>query len=176
MKNDIDNTLIRYGKLHLTKQKAFGNDTFHSPPAPIGFYAMPIRFQELFLVSSLDEFQPEYLKKPKNFENLSDEEYEKYERERRKKLIHKFTVKNTDNIWHHLDCKNNVIIDRHGSWVKTSVSDWKKALKKESLKLRAESMGEFAKYSGKIPLQEVRPKSGFYSKDNFEVFIDSKVY
>jgi len=64
MKIDIDNTFIRYGRLHLTKQKGFESDSFHSasfhsPPAQYGFYAMPIRFQELFLISSLDKTQPD---------------------------------------------------------------------------------------------------------------------
>jgi len=176
MKIDIDNTLIRYGRLHLTKQKGFGNDTFHSPPAPIGFYAMPIRFQELFLVGSISSTQPKYypMPKEKNTKELTDDELDKIYRKNKNRKIHKFTIKNTDNIWHHLDAKPNCVLDRYGSWVKTSVRDWKISLKKESLKLRAESLDDELFQSNNI--SEVRPKTGWFSKDNFEVFIDSKIY
>jgi hypothetical protein len=43
-KVDIDNTFVRYGRMHLTKQKGFGEDSFHAPPAPIGFYAFPMNY------------------------------------------------------------------------------------------------------------------------------------
>ena len=178
MKIDIDNTLIRYGRLHLTKQKGFGEDSFHAPPAPLGFYAMPIKFQELFLVGSISSTQPDYMKLPKkiNDDDFDYDEAEKIRRKNRKKLIHNFTVKNEDFIWHHLEVKNNFIVDRHNAWVKTTVRDWKIALKKESIKLRAESMKGLFGNDTKIPFQEVRPKTGWYSKDHFEVFIDSKIY
>lgn len=182
MKTDIDNTFIRYGRLHLTKQQGYGNDTFHSPPAPKGFYAMPIRFQELFLVGSIDKTQPDVVAMPKKMKEQNkpdDFDWEKYDKLRRgklKKIIRKFVVKNEDVIWHHLKTKHNVILETYGSWTKTSVRDWKIALKKESVKLRAESMGEFMGCTDKMRLEEVRPKTGFYSKDHFEVFFDTKVY
>ena len=42
MKQDITyRTFVRFGKLGLVKQKGFGTVSFHAPPAPKGFYAMP---------------------------------------------------------------------------------------------------------------------------------------
>ena len=188
MKTDIDNTFIRYGRMHLTKQKGYGNDTFHAPPASIGFYAMPIRFQEIFLVGSIEKTQPDQLSIPKklnpsNPNRPDDFDWEKYNntlRKNTKKIIHKFIMKNEDLIWHHLDVKQNIIIDKHGDWVKTSVRDWKIALIKESVRLRSQSMstgwGDTSESKGGSNFSEVRPKTGSYSKDHFEVFIDSKVY
>lgn len=181
MKIDINNTFIRYGRLHLTRQEGFGGDTFHAPPAPLGFYAFPIRFQELFLVGSIEEFQPKQIGLPKRphygdegFNNFDWEKYEEIRKKRLKKIIHKFTMKNEHLIWHHLDAKQNVILDSYGSWIKTTVRNWKISLKKESVRLRAESLGDgFLKVE---KLAEVRPKTGCFSKDHFEVFIDTKVY
>ena len=182
MKTNIDNTFIRFGKMHLTKQQGYGSDTFHAPPAPIGFYAMPIRFQEYFLIGSLESTQPKYLPLPKikDQENVDWNEYNEIRKKRFKKIIHKFVVNNEEYIWHHLSIKQNLIVDRHNSWVKTTVRDWKNALIKESIKLRAESMTtdffDGSKSTGGKRLAEVRPKTGWYSKDHFEVFFDSKVY
>jgi hypothetical protein len=181
MKKDIDNTFVRYGRMHLTKQKGYGNDTFHAPPASIGFYAMPIRFQELFLVGSIETTQPEIIKMPKKLKedpnNVDWDKYNEIHKKKWKKIIHKFEMKNDDLIWHHLNAKHHVILDKHNDWIKTTVRDWKIALIKESLKLRVESMGSMfgEKEHNKMPFAEVRPKTGYYSKDHFEVFIDHKV-
>lgn len=187
MKKDIDNTFIRYGRLHLTKQQGYGKDSFHAPPSTIGFYAMPIRFQELFLVGSIEKTQPEIVAIPKKFkdENKSEDfdysEYDKIRRKKYKKIIHKFEMKNDDFLWHHLtEIKHNLIIDKNRSWIKTTVRDWKKALIKESVRLRNESMSTSffndVKSKGGKRLEEIKKKTGCYSKDHFEVFIDSKVY
>ena len=186
MKIDIDNTFVRYGRLHLTRQEGFGSDTFHAPPAPLGFYAMPIRFQELFLVGSIEKTQPKQMGLPKKpdygEEGFNEFDWEKWNitrRKRLKKIIHKFTMKNEHLIWHHLDAKQNVILDTYGCWVKTTVRDWKISLAKESVKLRAETLctgWTVPESKGGKGLAEVRPKTGIYSKDHFEVFVDSKVY
>lgn len=175
MKIDIDNTFVRYGRLHLTKQEGYGKDSFHAPPAPYGFYAMPIRFQELFLVGSLEKTQPEVLSIPKKLNRENNpidfdwKEYEKVRKDRYKKIIHKFVVKNEDVIWHHLDIKPNMILTSYGSWYKSSVRDWKLALIKESVKLRAEGVAGFCGERINL-LSEIPKKVGFYSKDHFEVF------
>lgn len=173
MKIDIDNTFIRYGKMHLTKQKGYGSDTFHSPPYPIGFYAMPIRFQELFLIGSIEKYQPKQVSIPKIIKENS-EDYYKMKKEKLKNISHKFTVKNSDFIWHHLNAKPHEIIDRHNEWIKTTVRDWKKSLIKESLTLKNDSLGDNLLTIKNF--NEVPPKSGFFSKDHFEVFFDRKVY
>ena len=178
MKTDIDNTFVRYGRMHLTKQKGYGKDSFHAPPASIGFYAMPIRFQELFLVGSIEDTQPDQLRMPKILkadpENVDWEKYNEIHRKKWKKIIHKFVMKNEFFIWHHLDAKENVILDKKNDWIKTSVRDWKISLIKESLRLRVQSMNSMGNY--KTNFAEVSPKTGCYSKDHFEVFIDYKVY
>lgn len=187
MKIDIDNTFIRYGRLHLTKQKGynknskFNTETFHAPPAPRGFYAMPIRFQEMFLIGSLEKTQPDYMKLPKNIKDndMDYNEVYKIRKKRNKKLIHKFKVNNDDEVWHHLKTKNNVVIDAHGTWVKTTVREWKKALNKESLDCRSKTISthfETTESDGGKRIQEVDKKTGIYSKDQFEVFFDKKVY
>jgi len=172
-KSNTLNRFIRYGKLALVKQKGFGSDTFHAPPAQRGFYAMPIRFQSLFLVGSTDEYQPGQLNAPKKpiGDDVSDEEWDVWWGKRQKRysvIKHEFTVDNTVEIWHHLPSPNNEVISRHNSWVKTSLKVWKKAVSKESVSLRTESGGD----SG---INSVSKRTGYFSKDHFEVFFDTKV-
>jgi len=181
MKNDIDNIFIRYGKLHLIKQKSFGKDSFHAPPTQRGFYAMPIRFQEMFLIGSIDKTQPDQLKisdkyNPDKNPEATWENYNKIRDKKLKNIIHKFKIKNEDFIWHHLTVKNNLIVSTYGSWYKTTVRDWKVALIKESVRLRSESMVSFGYKGPGKNLEQVPKKIGYFSKDHFEIFIDSKIY
>lgn len=181
MKKNIDNIFIRFGKLHLTKQDGFGNDTFHSPPASKGFYAFPIRFQEYYLVGSIEKTQPTQYNLPKklkheNILKVEDKEIReklwvenrKFWKIKLKELRHEFFVDNDKLIWHHLDAKPFDIIDRHNSWIKTTVGVFKKSLIKESLKLRVES-------SGDLGINSVNKTNGFFCEDHFEVFFDTKV-
>ncbi len=192
---------VRFGGLDLKTQRGYGSDTFHAPPAPRGFYAFPKVAQEMFLVGSLDKFQPGIISKspeyPKHKEvindkgkkTLSPEDMEKWEKERdafdwdkysedRKKRyteIRKEFRKTTGNIWHHLGefCKTTDVIDRHGSWVKTSIADWQKAFSKSSLTNR---YGEdWGGGRGEKSINSTRGISGCYSKDHYEVFFDEKV-
>ncbi len=167
------NRFIRYGKLALVKQKGFGSDTFHGPPAQRGFYAMPIQFQSLFLVGSVDDYQPGQLNAPKKpvGEDVSDEEWDEWWVKRQKRysaIKHEFTVDNTVELWHHLTVPNNEVVSRHNSWVKTSLKVWKKAVSKESVSLRAEAGGEKG-------INSTYKRTGYFSKDHFEVFFDTKV-
>lgn len=169
---DVYRTFVRYGKLAPVKQKGFGKDTFHSPPTSYGFYAMPIRFQEMFLVGSLSWSQPKLFPKIDNFKIDNDEyDWDKYNKQAKrayKEHFHKFKVPTDCELWHHLDVPPNEILQMQGSWVKTSYSAWLKALKKESVKLRAES-------GGKKGINSTPKRSGYYSKDHFEVFFDYKI-
>jgi hypothetical protein len=166
------NRFVRFGKLALVKQKGFGKDTFHSPPAPRGFYAMPLRYQEYFLIGSIDDFQPGQLNAPKKPDNeASMEEWVEWNHKwdkRFKAVRHEFTVENEVELWHHLTVPNNEVISRHHSWIKTSLKAWKKAVSKESTKLRAEAGGERG-------INSVYKRTGYTSKDHFEVFFDTKV-
>jgi hypothetical protein len=171
MKNVL-NKFVRFGKLALVKQKGFGKSTFHAPPSQRGFYAMPLRYQEYFLIGSIDSYQPGQLNVPKKPTNdATEEECESWGKkwhERFKAIRHEFTVDNDVELWHHLTVPNNVVISRHNSWVKTSLKAWKKAVSKESVKLRSESGGE-------LGINSARKRTGHYSKDHFEVFFDTKV-
>lgn len=173
MGKDINNTFVRYGKLHLVKQEGYGEDTFHAPPAPKGFYAMPIKFQEMFIVGSVMDSQPKIFNVPKRFfEDVIDfEECEKDRKKRMRDNYHKFVVDDTGEIWHHLDVKRSLILDEHGTWFKTTVANWKKALRKENIKLRSESLKFFKDNN----INNVKKYGGFFSKDHFEVFFDTKV-
>jgi len=198
---------VRFGGLDLKNQKGYGKDTYHSPPAPRGFYAFPKVAQEMFLVGSLDKFQPGILPKTPEYpehkeieidgemqlspedrekwEKETDEfDWEKYQKDRRKRYaeIRREFRKTTGNIWHHLGefCKQSSIIDRHGSWVKTSIQDWQKAFSKSSLTNRyGEDFGGRSdrenKGRGLDSINKARGIGGYYSKDHYEVFFDEKV-
>ena len=180
----IDNLFVRFGRLHLTKQDGYGGDTFHSPPAPIGFYAFPYRFQEMFLVGSIERTQTSQFNLPKKlyYDEISNEEdddlreelYKKsqeYVKNKMVELRHEFYVVDNFLVWHHLYSPHNEILDTHNSWIKTTISAFKIAIKKETVKLRAESL----KDTEKKDINSIPKNSGFYSKDHFEVFFDSKV-
>ena len=177
---------VRFGGLDLKKQDFYSNDpkSFHSPPAPRGIYAMPKVAQEMFLISSLDEFQPGIIPKMNSPESsgktsfgwTKDEEayYKDYDKRKDKiySQIRKEFRKTTGSIWHHFGeyCKTSEIESRHGSWVKTSIEAWQKAFNKRSLNDRYGSP-EF----GIKNINDTRGIEGMYSRDHYEVFFDEKV-
>lgn len=78
-------------------------------------------------------------------------------------------------IWHHLghNLKPHQILKRKGSWVLSNIRDYAIAIKKESVKLRSESISAFANVGGtRMPLQEINKKFGCYNTDHLEVFIE----
>jgi hypothetical protein len=169
------NIFVRFGGLDLKNQDGYSKDpkTFHAPPAPRGFYAMPKVAQELFLIGSIDSFQPGVVPKWKD-EYDNEEGFEKWEKRRKKSIsaIRKEFRKSDGNIWHHLGdyVDLNEIIDSHGSWVKTDINTWKKAFSKMSLKHRyGEDMFAIS------DINKSRGITGYYSKDHCEVFFDEKV-
>ena len=165
------NIFVRFGGLNLKKQKGFSNDpkTFHSPPSNRGFYAMPKVAQELFLIGSMDVYQPGVVP-------IWKDKYDYDEFEKRRKIslssIRKEFVKTSGNIWHHLQdyVSNNEILDSNGSWIKTDINVWKKAFSKMSLNHR---YGEDS-FSVK-DINKSKGIMGYYSKDHCEVFFDEKV-
>lgn len=198
---------VRFGGLDLKTQKGYSskedNKTFHAPPAPRGFYAMPKVLQEFFLIGSLDKTQPHVFPKAPEYPEhkeikgeLSKEDEEKWKKERdafdwekhnknvgkRYTEIRKEFKKTEGTIWHHLvdQVPNNEVLGRKGSWVKTSIKTWQKAFNKESLKNRygenwdRNDKGEFAG-RGETSINKARGITGFYSKDQYEVFFDEKV-
>jgi hypothetical protein len=184
MKGKTLHIFVRFGGLDLKNQKGYSNDpgTFHSPPAPRGFYAMPKVAQEFFLISSMDKFQPSTVPKNKPApEGLSYDEEIEYWNDYHKRhsdaisSMRKEFTKKDGNIWHHLGNRvpNNEIIDRHGQWVKTSISAWAKAFRKESLACRYGDSSWFHVTSINEP--GTSKPFGVFSKDHLEVFFDEKV-
>jgi len=182
MKNNL-NHFVRFGGLNLKKQKGYSTVPkkgeglgWHSPPAPRGFYAMPKVAQELFLIGSIDQFQPGIMPKIKD-----DDDYHEWDKRRRKamSLLRKEFYKDKGFIWHHLEehTEVNEIIGRHGSWVKTSILAWEKAFSKMSLESRyGDNKGSGWDLSTRSINEPARSGVvGMYSKDHCEVFFDEKV-
>lgn len=186
MKGKDLHTFVRFGGLDLKNQKGYSSDSndqtgicFHAPPAARGFYAMPKAAQEYFLLGAMREYQPGKLPnypdvdyKDPNFDKL-EAEYEK-RCKRAMSAMRKEFIKNSGCLWHHLDeyVKPNEVLDRHGSWVKTTIADWKKAFNKMSLDCRYGTGREELKVNS---INSSRGIMGLFSKDHCEVFIDEKV-
>jgi len=171
---------VRFGGVNLKPQKGFGSDNFHSPPAPRGFYAMPKAVQVFFLVGSIGKYQPGSMPKEKSWEEIErlteDEAAAYWENANFMKNIRRMRkeFRKTDgNIWHHLGERvpHNEIIERHGSWVKTTLKAWQKAVSKETLGNR---YGDHS-ISRTTSLTQSRGLNGYYCQDHFEVFFDEKV-
>jgi hypothetical protein len=166
------NTFVRFGGLDIKVQKGHRREEesgYHSPPSTRGFYAMPKVAQEFFLISSLEKTQPGiFPKKPKEGET-----WEEYRRREKKLLrnIRKEFVRKDGYVWHHLGEYVPVkeVVSRHGSWVRTSITAWKKAFMKSSMKCRYDSGGNSINGSCRAGL------FGIFSKDHLEVFFDEKV-
>jgi hypothetical protein len=121
---------------------------------------MPKVAQELFLVGSIDVYQPGVVP-------IWKDKYDYDEFEKRRKIslssIRKEFVKTSGNIWHHLTdyVSNNEILDSNGSWIKTDINVWKKAFSKMSLNHR---YGEDS-FSVK-DINKSKGIMGYYSKDH----------
>ena len=171
---------VRFGGLSLKKQKGFSQDPkgFHSPPASRGFYAMPKCAQDLWLISSMESYQPGTTPKTKELpQDLTLEETVDYYATLKKRnarsvsAMRKEFKKSDGSLWHHLEpwTKPHEIESRHGAWVRTSFISWKKAFSKMSLDNRY-GHGEETVSS----INSSRGLLGFYSADHCEVFIDEK--
>lgn len=172
-------TFVRFGGLDLKNQQGHGKDNFHSPPATRGFYAFPKIAQSLFLIGSLDVFQPGILPKHPDYTNFTDDDFKERSKHIRKikQGIRKEFVKTDGDIWHHLGeyCKPNEVISRHNSWVKTSIATWQKAFSKSSLNNRYGEDFNGSTGRGENSINSTRGINGYYSKDEYEVFFDEKV-
>lgn len=148
------NIFVRFGGLDLKTQKGYkpNPETFHSPPSRRGIYCFPLKAIELFLIGG---------------------GYDKLSSDQKLRMRKEFT--HSGNVWHHLGqhCKPHEIIGRHGSWVKTSVSGWKKAFTKESLANRYRTWEGSRTTSINEPVRS--GVCGFTVKDHYEVFFDEKV-
>lgn len=179
-------TFVRFGGLNLKKQKGYRTvlpepkpyDMMwtHLPPASRGLYAMPKVAQDLFLVGSLDSFQPSVMpKEGKGCEGLKGDEFEKaWDKEEKRRrdilsMIRKEFRKTDGHVWHHLGdcCKRSEILAEHGAWYKTEMSVWAKAFRKASVISRARSIAEGDHWKNKM--------FGCMGHDNLEVFFDEKI-
>lgn len=185
---------VRFGSLDLKTQKGYSyigkDDTFHAPPASRGFYAMPYIAQEFFLIGSLpNSTQPEqFPKSPQWNEKMTESEKVSWEKliddedywnamAKRDRIvrrnIRKEFRKTKGFIWHHLiDYVDNCnVVQRHSSWVKTSIKTWQKAFRKCCLTEKTDSFKSLSVNT----INEVKSINGCYSKDHYEVFFDEKV-
>lgn len=181
---------VRFGGLDLRDQKGYTNKsdaTYHSPPAPRGFYAMPKVAQEFFLIGSLDKTQlnifpkaPEYPGRDASPEQLAEWEKARDEfdwdahgrrRDKRYSEIRKEFRKEHGSVWHHLGERvpNSEVEARKGSWVKTSMAAWRKAFSKESINNR------YGRPEFSVDTVNRARMFGYMSQDHYEVFFDEKV-
>lgn len=168
-------TFVRYGKLALTKQKGYKNKNFHSAPAPRGFYAFPLGYEELFLVGAMDKTQPKLhrsLPKVTKLDRFINDNVT-YETEDIWQQKHKFTLSSKDLIWHHLDkyVKTKNVIERNKSWILTTVQVWSKAFKRSLMDHRAMSI----KFFEGNKRQHELGKNGLYAIDHLEIFNIKKI-
>jgi hypothetical protein len=76
--NDVLNRFIRFGKLDSFQiqnvHAVSGKETssYHIAPEKRGFYAMPLKYQEMFLIGSLEDTQKDVFPKNKNFKLPDD--------------------------------------------------------------------------------------------------------
>jgi hypothetical protein len=169
-KEDLFN-FVRYGGLDLKRQKGYSSEPaergdwsrFHEPPTSRGFYAFPKIFQDWFLLSDMEIFQPD---------TLSKKDGSKTAFKKSMGLIRKEFRKDKGTVWHHLGpfAPKDKILDQHGSWVKTDIKTWARALSKRINWWRtrgAKSVNEPKGRSGLI--------GNIHSKAELEVFFDEKV-
>lgn len=150
---------VRYGKLKPIKQLgySYGYKAFHSPPSVRGFYAMPYGYEELFLIGSIEETQG--IKIPKKYDKNNNYKLD-YNSIRKR-----FKPSKDVTIWSHIDIiPNNLVLNRDGSWVQTTLGTYIKFFNKFHFKNKAELM----KWT-KGDINAVYP----FSKDAYEVFFDS---
>jgi hypothetical protein len=170
-KNKNPYLFIRFGSLNIKKQKHYTEEdkTFHNPPVRYGFYAMPFILQEWFLIGNITETQKEiFCKEPDYDDEIAWELYEKRVKEIRSKIRRVFEKKE-GFVWHHL-IESEGVLESSGSWVKTSLKDWCKALRKSIIEDRDVSMDLL-----KCKSNELRSIIGIRSRDKYEVFFDSKI-
>jgi hypothetical protein len=162
---------VRFGGLNLKKQKAFKKDdskySYHSPPAKRGFYAMPKIAQEFFLLGALDKTQPGVF--PKSNDGTL------HWRTKLRQIRKEFR-KTNGVIWHHLEeyVSEADVIQKHGTWVKTSIKVWVAAFSKMSTRYRYGRDKDLLE-SGINKPGIGMSITGWYSRDHCEVFFDSKI-
>jgi len=196
MKN---NKFVRYGNLdiynkqewHVKKPKQ--NDpisNYHLAPVSRGYYAMPFKYVEMFLVGAVSKTQPEQFKKLDNLydekaptlqfcgnEAVNEKEYEDHFNKinaKRKKIYSKnrkiFILKDEDLVWHHLEefTPLNEIEKRSGSWILTTVKTYNNSIKKSFKNHRGYMLHNTPE--GKII--EYSDNRGYYrSYDMYEIFV-----
>lgn len=178
LKNKDPYTFVRFGGLQIKKQKGFEKgdwkESYHSPPAAKGFYAMPKIAQEFFLISCLDQTQPGIFASGKDAieKRIQNPKYWKD----RLRGIRKEFRKTDGELWHHLEpwTDRTEILAVHGSWVKTSIKAWAKAFSKISTIYRY-GRHKYDLDNGLNEHGDGKGIFGHYSKDDCEVFFDSKV-
>jgi hypothetical protein len=181
---------VRFGGLNALRQDGFGEPWFHSPPAPRGFYAMPLIAQEHWLLEALPSTQPDQF--PKFPESPTEEdrkvhgdnaldkhlERQKVAEKQFHRKIRKEFRKTHGFLWHHLGeyVDNCDVVERCNSWVKTSLRTWQKAFRKCSINNRYGLYFEDKRAGESVSsINAAKGLAGSFTKEHFEVFIDEKV-
>ena len=126
---NVLNRFVRFGRMdsyqvqNVYARKGQEPESVHIAPEKRGFYAMPLKFQEMFLIGSLETKQKDTFPK---WRGEPQEEFDKKIAHIKHTLIrHSFALKDSDLLWHHLhffcNISNNEIDRRSGDWVLTSV-------------------------------------------------------
>jgi len=187
---------VRFGGLNLKRQRGYSQTQtgFHKPPAPRGFYAFPKVAFEIFLIGSIETYQPSNFPSVEkqealdwqSFSNEASKEFAEwrarkaaYDRQRRRafSLVRKEFRKSHGAVWSHLmeTVRRHEIIAAHGEWVKTTMREWRRAFSKQSLRQRMNT--EIS--PGVRGVRSVNDAGGGifgdHGRDHFEVFFDEKV-
>ena len=170
---------VRFGGLQIKRQKGYEKGdwqcSYHSPPAPKGFYSMPKIAQEFFLVGCLSQTQPGIFAKSGDNVIGRKAENPRYWKDRMRQIRKEFR-KQEGELWHHLEefVDRKEILQAHGSWVKTSIRAWAKAFSKMSTIYRY-GRHKYDLENGINQHGDGRSIIGPFSRDHCEVFFDSKI-
>lgn len=197
---------LRFGGLSPVIQYGYGNNTFHAPPAKKGIYAFPYPFIEWFLLGgNYADPKKSIVKNPTNRiqylrdkkGNLIDTNHPDYEKhsacdknwtaDRRKTEEDDFygvlyrpssrkIFEYKGDIWHHLECKNNFVVNRHNDWILTNYKNYTDCLSKHIHKQKFDRMhGKFMWLDSKTCFggnTVLKAPQSFFNKDDIEVFIE----
>jgi hypothetical protein len=156
---------VRYGVINSRQKQKMWNgveEDFHHAPESRGFYAMPYDFQEPYLVGSIlyaTQSSHNYTRNEKNGG------YNQSGKKIMRRIRRVFELDGRAEIWHHLvgHVPNNEVVARSGSWVKTTVEAYRKAIGKECAANRRQA---------RTPTFE----RATYDFDGFEVFIPREIH
>jgi hypothetical protein len=158
----------RWGGLSSVKQKGYDPSmpTFHSPPCRRGIYAFVWPYIETFILGGYEENQHKWNKGVSLIEIDGELVQEPYGSLKSPRIFDY-----EGEIWHHFGehLHQGRILDRKGSWCKTSFDDFVKAIKKE---LHIRKSKSFNSFHGCFYIKGTNNPTFGWVKDDLEVFIE----